>query len=194
VSAQDAELQDRFFGQIYKAMGISTDSIVADIGTGDRPVHALRMEKIVGPSGKIVCVDIDEKAVTSLRKSLEAEDTPNITAQLGKENDPMLPGEAFDAVLISNAYHEMEEHQSMLEHVRQALKPGGNLVIVESIAPKRRRAPRLEQTAAHELAPDLVDAELRLAGFKIVSKIEPLMMDGDTVKYLIVSTPIPGKP
>jgi hypothetical protein len=36
-------------------------------------------------------------------------------------------------------YHEMEEHQVMLDRIREALKPGGRLVVVESITDKRRK-------------------------------------------------------
>jgi ubiquinone/menaquinone biosynthesis C-methylase UbiE len=189
LAAQDTELQDRYFGQIFTAMGLSTGAVVADIGTGPRPVHALKMVKLIGPSGKIVCVDIDAKVISQLNESLKAEGATNITAQLGKPNDPILAAQSFDAILVSNTYHEMEEHEAMLDRIRQALKPGGRLVIVEAITTKLRNAPRLEQTAKHAFAPELLDTELRVAGFEIVSKIEPLLVDGSDIRYLIAATP-----
>ena len=189
LAAQDTELQDRYFSQIYTAMGLSPGAMVADIGTGPRPVHALRMVKLIGSSGKIVCIDIDAKVISQLNESLKAEGATNITAQLGKPNDPMLAPQTFDAILVSNAYHEMDEHEAMLARLRQALKSGGRLVIVESITVKLRKAPRIKQTTEHAFAPELLDAELRAAGFKIVSTIEPLLVDGNDIRYLIVATP-----
>ena len=189
LAAQDTELQDRYFGQIFTAMGLSPGAVVADIGTGPRPVHALRIVKLIGTSGKIVCVDIDSKVISQLNENLKAEGTTNIMAQLGKPNDPMLANQTFDAILVSNTYHEMEEHQAMLDHIRNALKPRGRLVIVEAFTAKLRKAPRLEQTVAHAFSPELLDTELRAAGFEIVSKIEPLLVDGNDVRYLISATP-----
>ena len=189
LAAQDSELQDRYFGQIFTAMGLSPGAVVADIGTGSRPVHALRMVKLIGTSGTIVCVDIDAKVVRQLNESLKAETTPNITAQLGKPHDPMLAARTFDAILVSNTYHEMEEPQAMLDHIREALKPGGRLVIVEATIAKLRKAPRLQQTAAHAFSPELLDTELRAAGFEILTKIEPLLVEGSDIRYLIAATP-----
>ena len=189
LAAQDTELQDRYFGQIFTAMNLSPGAVVADIGTGPRPVHALRMVKSIGISGRIVCVDIDAKVISQLNENLRAEGTTNVLAQLGKPNDPLLSARTFDAILVSNAYHEMEEHETMLEHIREALKPSGRLVIVEATTAKLRKAPRLEQTVAHVFSPELLDVELRAAGFEIVSKIEPLLVDGSDVRYLIAATP-----
>jgi ubiquinone/menaquinone biosynthesis C-methylase UbiE len=181
--------EEEFFSKIFTAMGIATGSMVADIGTGSDPVHARRMSKIVGQTGKIVCVDINDKVIAHLQGLFKEEGLANIEAHLGKPNDPVLPTEAFDAILVSSTYHEMEEHQAMLEHIRQALKPGGRLVVIELIAEKRRNAPRLEQTLAHEFAPDLLDAELRAGGFKIIRRIEPLATAPGEIKYLILATP-----
>jgi hypothetical protein len=83
----------------------------------------------------------------------------------------------------------MTEHEAMLSHIRQALKPGGRLVIVEAITVKLRKATRIEQTVKHAFSPELLDTELRAAGFEIVSKIEPLMIDGSDIRYLIAATP-----
>lgn len=65
-----------------------------------------------------------------------------------KANDSLLQAASFDAVLISNAFHEMTEHAAMLAHVRQALKPTGRLVVIESYVEGRRHLPRDEFRSA----------------------------------------------
>src|SRR5258708_26367089 len=120
--AQDQVVHRKFFSDVHKALALKPGDIVADVGTGDDPLHPLRIANVVGASGRVVCVDIDHKALDKLRKSLPA-NTTNIEVQLGKTNDPLLPAASFDAVLISHAYHEMIEHAEMLSHIRQALKP-----------------------------------------------------------------------
>jgi len=185
---QDEDVQRKFFSDVHHALGLKPGDVVADVGTGDDPLHPLRIAKAVGASGRVVCVDIDQKALDKLRKSIPA-DTTNIEVQLGKVSDPLLPNASFDAVLISNAYHEMTHHAEMLAHIRQALKPTGRLVVIEAFVESRRHLPRDEQTKKHEFPPDLLDAELRATGFDIVSREEPLLLDGSTIRYLIAAQP-----
>src|SRR5260370_21117248 len=127
---QDEALQHKFFSDVHQALALKPSAVVADVGTGDDPLHPLRIARAVGASGRVVCVDINQKALDQLRKSLPA-DAANVEVQLGKANDPLLPAASFDAVLISNAYHEMTEHAEMLAHIRQALKPSCLLGIIE---------------------------------------------------------------
>lgn len=185
---QDEAIQRKFFSDVHQALDLKPGGVVADVGTGDDPLHPLRIANAVGPRGRVVCVDIDQKALDKLRKRLPA-DTTNIEIHLGNANDPLLPVATFDAVLISNAYHEMTEHAEMLAHVRQALKPTGRLVVIEAFEESRRNLPRDEQTKKHEFSPDLLVAELRASGFEVVSRQEPLLLDGSLIKYLIAAQP-----
>src|SRR6266478_2216828 len=86
--AQSPAEQEQFFSKIFTEMGVAAGSIVADIGTGSDPVHARRMAKIVGPSGKVVCVDISEKVIEHLRGLFKEEGIANVEVHIGKTNDP----------------------------------------------------------------------------------------------------------
>src|SRR5437016_4320380 len=152
---QDEAIQRKFFSDVHRALALKPGAVVADVGTGDDPLHPLHIASAVGASGRVVCVDIDQKALDKLKKSLPA-DTNNIEIQLGKTDDPLLPSASFDAVLISNAYHEMTEHAEMLSHVRKALKPSGRLVVIEAFVESRRNLPRDEQTKNHVFSPELL--------------------------------------
>jgi SAM-dependent methyltransferase len=91
----------------------------------------------------------------------------NVEVVEGKVDDPLLPEGVLDAVLVVDAYHEMEEHAAMLRHMRDALKPGGRLVIVEHMpGPALRSKPRIEQQDKHALSPSFVEADLAEAGFE----------------------------
>lgn len=87
---QDETVQRKFFADVHQALALKPGDVVADIGTGDDPLHALRIANVVGPTGRIVCVDIDQKALDKLKRNLPA-DTTNIQIQLGKANDPYSP-------------------------------------------------------------------------------------------------------
>ena len=76
----------------------------------------------------------------------------------------------MDAVLIRNAYHGMPEYRSVLKGVMSGLKPGGVLIVIEAIHEKHRNLSRELQVKEHEIAPEIVEAELREAGFEIVER------------------------
>src|SRR6185369_7679806 len=188
VLAQDEAVKRKFFSDVHQALAIKSGSVVADVGTGDDPLHPLAIAEVVGRTGRVVCVDIDQNALDKLKKNFPKE-AMNLETRLGKVDDPMLPPASFDSVLISNAYHEMTEHAAMLLHIRQALKPNGRLVIIELFDENRRQQPREQQAKRHEFPPDLLDAELQAAGFEIVSRVEPLLRNGSEIKYLIAARP-----
>jgi SAM-dependent methyltransferase len=66
----------------------------------------------------------------------------------------------LDGALIVNAYHEMDQHRSVLAALR-ALKPEGRLVIVEPVRDARRGRPRADQTRDHEIDPEYVLQDAR---------------------------------
>ncbi len=188
LSGQTEAVQRKFFSDVHEALALKAGSVVADVGTGDNPLHPLRMAEIVGLTGRVVCIDIDQKVLDKLKRNLPP-GAANIEVQLGKAGDPLLPENSFDAVLVSNTYHEMSDPVAMLANIRKALRPTGRLVVIEAFVEIRRQLTREEQTSKHEFPPEILDSELRAAGFEIVRLIQPLFVDGPTVKYLIAAQP-----
>ena len=142
---------------------------IGDIGSSDG-FYSTRIARAVAPSGRAYAVDIDAKLLDKLRERAAQEDVRNIEVIHGEAADPKLPSSTLDAVLIRNTYHEMTEHRSVLQAVKTALKPGGILVVSESIREKHRALPRDQQVKEHEIAPEIVEAELRDAGFSIMKR------------------------
>lgn len=159
---------------ILKALDVKDGMQVADIGSGDG-FYTIRIARAVAPTGRAYGVDIRAEALERLKQRLVGEKTPNVDVIQGEPNDPKLPAEAIDAVLIRNSYHEMPEFRGMLSGIARGLKRGGLLVIVEPIHPDRRKSPREEQVKEHEIAPELVEADLREAGFEILERIDPFV-------------------
>ena len=57
---------------------------------------------------------------------------------LGAIVDAKLPKGALDLVLLVDVYHEFSEPEKMLDSIRESLKPGGRLVLLEYRAKTRR--------------------------------------------------------
>lgn len=157
---------------VFEAMGVKPGAVVADLGAGDG-FFTVRLAKAVGEQGKVYAVDIGAQALRRLRGRVEREKLSQVEVVEGAVDDPKLPAESLDAVLIVNAYHEMKAFKEILAKLKTALKPDGRLVIVEPIAQSRREKSRDEQTRSHEIAVEFVQQETRDAGFLQVSMQDP---------------------
>jgi predicted methyltransferase len=156
---------------VIGALALSTGGSVADVGAG-AGYFTLKLSRTVGPSGTVYAVDSNQETVRDLHKRIAAERLNNVKVSLGRLDDPGLPVGTLDAVLISDAYHEMIEHKAILRAIRLALKPSGRLVILEKMAAKDQGKPRDIQTQRHHISSSVVAAELAEAGFSVVDRIE----------------------
>src|SRR5882724_4655925 len=121
------------------------------LASGPSITQPLRIAEKVGSQGKVVCVDVKESVIAKIKEQIEANHATNIEVVLGKEDDPLLAPGMFDAILVSNTYHEFTQPAVMLQHLAVALKPNGKLVVVELYSGTHKHEARAEQTKRHEL-------------------------------------------
>lgn len=169
------------------AMQIEEGDWVADVGSGDGD-YTLPMAERVGASGRVFAVDVDPDKLDELNERLVENDIENVTSVYSVEANPMLLPNTLDAVLVRNAYHHFSAPQSMLRHIKAALKPDGRLVIEESIDDDMVGASREAQVDNHDLGIDYVREELRAAGFTIQEEANPLMETGWGTYWMLVAT------
>jgi predicted methyltransferase len=154
---------------LLTALGVRDGAHIADVGSSDG-FYTLRIARAVAPTGKAYAIDIEQKSLDKLRERAQTDAITNAEIILSEPADPKLPVGALDAVLIRNAYHEMAAHREILKAVMSGLKPGGLLVVSESISENLLDKPREEQVKEHHIAPAIVEAELREAGFEILDR------------------------
>lgn len=175
---------------IFKALGAREGAVIADVGAGPG-FFTERLSAAVGPTGRVYAVDVDANALRRLQDRARTRGLTNVETVQGGVDDPKLPAGALDAALIVNAYHEMREHQAMLAAIKTALKPGGRLVILESVMKEQRNVARDVQENRHQLAPHFVQQDALQAGFSIVRFDEAFTRAGTMApEYLLVLTPI----
>ena len=153
---------------VFEAMGLGPGSVVADLGAGGG-WFTTRLARAVGTGGRVYAVDVNPVSLRELREGLPKELT-NVEIVRGEENDPKLPPGQLDAVLVVNAYHEFAEYPAVLSRVKEALKPGGRLVVIEPAPRRTEDTTRAAQTRRHTIAMALVEDELAQAGYEIVRK------------------------
>jgi ubiquinone/menaquinone biosynthesis C-methylase UbiE len=152
------------------AMKLREGMSVAEIGAGTG-FYSRRLAKAVGPTGKVLAVDIQPEMLDLLRTYAAKEGIANIVPVLGTETDPKLPAHGMDRILLVDVYHEFQKPEPMLARIRESLVPGGTVALVEY---------RLEGDTAshinirHRMSVEQVLAEWTAAGFVLVKRIETL--------------------
>ena len=116
--------------EMLAAMGLKDGDIVADIGAGSG-FHTRRMARLVAPTGQVFAVDIQPEMLEILKGRVEDEDLTGIVPVLGEFDDPNLPDNQIDWILLVDVYHEFENPDLMLAKMRQALKDSGKVALVE---------------------------------------------------------------
>jgi ubiquinone/menaquinone biosynthesis C-methylase UbiE len=160
--------------ELIRLMDISPGSQVGDIGCHEGYM-SFKLSRVVGSSGKVHAVDVDESVLRKIRSSVKENEITNIEVIKGDYDDPKLPSGKLDAVIILDSYHEMDDHNEILQHVKSALKTGGKLVICEPVAEERRKLSRADQEKRHELGMKYALEDLKKAGFKIDYQKDPFI-------------------
>jgi predicted methyltransferase len=161
--------------EVMDQLGVQAGSVVADVGAGIG-YFTLHLARRVGPEGRIYAVDLREKDLEEIRKRAKQQGMKHIETILSKPDDPMLPAETADAVLVVNAYHEMREFDAMMRGMYRALKPGGLLAIIDSSA--KNGKPREEYLRQHDIAEELVREDAARHGFHFLRQ-PPGFKNGD---------------
>jgi ubiquinone/menaquinone biosynthesis C-methylase UbiE len=112
------------------ALKIPKGAAVADVGAGVG-YFTWRLAERVGPSGVVYGEDIQPEMLDQLRKNMQDRHLDNVRAVLGSIVDAKLPKGSLDLVLLVDVYHEFSEPEKMLDSIRESLKPGGRLVLLE---------------------------------------------------------------
>ena len=99
------------------ALKIPKGATVADIGAGVG-YFTWRLAERVGPSGIVYGEDIQQAMLDQLRKNMQARGVANVRPVLGAIDDPKLPKESVDLILLVDVYHEFSEPEKMLDRMR----------------------------------------------------------------------------
>ncbi len=141
-------------------LGLTPGQTVADIGAGSG-YFSLPMARLVGPTGRVYAVDIQQRMLDIIAGKLKDAALPNVTLVLGAPDDPKLPPGSLDLALMVDVYHELHAPQQVLQHLRAALKPGGRLVLLEY----REEDPRVPIQRLHKMSVATAKLEVEHEGF-----------------------------
>ncbi len=153
--------------RIMDLLGIAPGKAVADVGAGSG-WFTVRAAAKVGASGTVYAEDINPQAIDHIARRADKEKLGNVHTVLGTVDDPKLAAGSVDAILILKTYHEFAHPIPIMEKLRSALRPGGKVGIVD----------RHGDGTDHGIMPDVVEREMKEAGFKRVGQYDFTKDDG----------------
>jgi ubiquinone/menaquinone biosynthesis C-methylase UbiE len=155
--------------QALDALKIAKGATVADVGAGVG-YFAWRLADRVGPTGVVYGEDIQQGMLDRLERNMRERHIAIVRPVLGAIDNPNLPKDSLDLVLLVDVYHEFSEPEKMLDRIRESLKPGGRLVLLEY----RGEDPNVPIRPEHKMTVKQVRAEIEPEGYRFEQSIEVL--------------------
>ena len=178
-STEDARDRMGEFERVVSLAGVKPGMWVADVGAG-QGYYSVRLSRVVGPRGRVLAEDIVPEVRDRLGQRIQRENLDNVAVSLGEPDDPMLPPHSLDRVFLVHMYHEVDSPYAFLWHIRDSLKPGGLIIVVDADRPPKR----------HGLPPLQLRCELAAVGLEMRA-FEPIE-NGDA--YFAAFAPVGPRP
>jgi SAM-dependent methyltransferase len=143
--------------EVIQALKLAPDAVVADVGAGTG-YFAVRFAHMT-PKGRVYGVDTEPDMVRHLAERAEREGLKNLSAVTAAPDDPRLPEKA-DLIVLVNVYHHIDARERYFSRLREALKPGGRIAIIDFTIDSPVGPP-----VSARMAPRVVRAEMERAGY-----------------------------
>lgn len=145
---------------IIQLFGPLQEKTVADIGAGS----GYFTFPLANNGAKVLALEIDERFISYLNHKIEDLGAPygqNIETRKVYPNDPKLKPNEVDAILMVNTITFIDQRKEYLLRIKEGLKPGGKILIVDYKKERQNLGPSIE----NRLASSTVVNALKEAGF-----------------------------
>ncbi len=168
--------EDRLqINRVMDILGIAPRKAVADIGAGSG-WFTVRAASRVGAGGVVYAVDINPEATRYIGDRARKEKLQNVKTILSQPDNPLLPANSVDAVLLLKTYHEVAQPVTLLQKLHAALRPGAKVGIID----------RNGNGENHGVSREVVIREAKEAGYQLLEQYD--FVKGDKMDYFLVFT------
>jgi predicted methyltransferase len=165
--------------EIVAACKLKPGMTIADVGAGTGLFTRLFAAE-VGDKGKVFAVDITPTFLEHIAKTCKEADIKNVETVRCTAKSTELPPASVDAVFICDTYHHFEFPARTLDSIHKALKPGGQIVLIDF---HRIEGKTPKWTMDHVRAgQEVFTKEITTAGFRMVGQ-EELLKDNYFVRF-----------
>lgn len=154
--------------KIVDSIGLSPGKSIADVGAGTGLFLSMFAEA-AGQKGKVYAVEISPRFVDYLKRRIDEEGIANAQVVLSEVDSVELPSESVDYVFLCDTYHHFEYHADTLLSIRNALRPGGQLILIDfERIPGKTRPWLLKHVRAGK---EIFKKEILQSGFRFVEEV-----------------------
>jgi len=114
-------------------MGLREGMKVGDFGTGTGH-YARAAAAIVGHSGKVYAIDVQEDILKHLKLNTHEQHRHIIETVWGdieKSTGTGLRDASLDAIILANAFFQVENRSALLSEIKRVLKSGGKCMMID---------------------------------------------------------------
>jgi len=160
---------------VMDVLSITPGKTVADIGAGSG-WFTVRAAKRVTDTGMVYAVDINPQAIEYIDKRIQKAKLSNVKTIVNKPDDPGLPPNSIDSVLLLKTYHEVADPVVLLRNLKRSLKPGARVGIID----------RDGNGTNHGVHKQIVLHEADEAGYRLLEEHDNLVVDDDMDYFLVL--------
>ena len=150
-------------------LAVQPGQTVCDLGSGNG-YHSLPLARTVLPGGRVLAVDLQPPMLAMLLERAADVGLDNIEPIEAEVDNPHLPPESCDLVLMVDVYHELSHPVRVMKHVKRALRRGGRVVLVEF----RSEDPKVPILPLHKMTKAQVVNEMAAQGFRLAGQFDGL--------------------
>jgi ubiquinone/menaquinone biosynthesis C-methylase UbiE len=150
--------------EVLQALAVKDGEVIADIGAGSG-YFAVRLARHVGKAGRVYAVDVSADMIRHLQQRVHEMALANVSAVLARPDNPLLP-EPVDRFLIVNVWHHVEDQSGYLARMKERLKPGGQVIMIDFQKRELPIGPPLSMKIARE---DLI-RQMEAHGFRLAKE------------------------
>ena len=145
---------------LIASLPLEPDFVVADIGAGTGYFSLPIAARV--PQGRVLAVDIQPEMLEIISSRIVQSGIANVEPVLGGIDSPNLAASSIDLAFIVDAYHEFSHPFEMGQGLFEALKPGGQLVLIEY----RGEDASVPIKRLHKMTAQQAGKEIRALGFR----------------------------
>ena len=181
-SAQDDFTSDA--ARLVTALKLHQGQTVGDIGAGGGQL-TVALAREVGPAGHVYATELGEDRLRELREATASAGLKNVSVLEAHAARTNLPERCCDALVLRRVYHHIDDPGLMNASLRESLKPGGLLAIIDFNPDSAESAdPASRDTGdQHGVTSETVVRELGRAGFEVVD----VEKGGSAGRYMVVA-------
>jgi ubiquinone/menaquinone biosynthesis C-methylase UbiE len=150
---------------IADALGLRPGMAVLDLGAGTG-LFTREIAARVGAEGKVYAADIAQPFLDHIAAEAKKAGQTQVITVRSTQDACGLPAQSIDLAFVCDVYHHLEYPARMLASLRQALRPGGRLIIVE--LDRHEHARQFVREHVRATRPQVI-AEVEAAGFAKIS-------------------------